>query len=383
MERIPRLLDDLDTLRRPGRVTVIHGPRQVGKTNLVQHYLSSQPGRSLAVTGDDVVVRNLLASQDATQILAWSAGYDTVFIDEAQRIPDVGWALKILIDARPDLNLIATGSASFALAGQIGEPLTGRQTTLTLFPISAAELGTHLNDHELKKSLDNLLVYGMYPEVRTATSQADQRDTILELTRSYLFKDILELDRVRSAKALVDLLTLVALQLGSLVSLNELAGQVGIDTKTVARYLSLFEQCHILTNLRGFSRNLRSEITRTSKWYFYDTGVRNAIITNFNPLAHRDDTGVLWENFVVMERRKALSYARRDGGSFFWRTHEQNEIDLIEERDGQLHAYEIKWNPQAKAKRPTQFLAAYPDAHYEVITPDTLMESFTPLGGSS
>ena len=373
MERIPRLLDNLDAIRRPGRVTVIHGPRQVGKTNLVQHYLATQPGRSLTVTGDDVVVRNLLSSQDATAIVGWVEGYDTVFIDEAQRIPEIGWALKILIDARPSLNLIASGSARFLLAGQIGEPLTGRQTNLLLYPISLDELSHRSNAHQLRQQLDNLMVYGMYPEVRTAPTENDQRATVLELTRSYLFKDILELDKIRSAKTLVDLLTLVALQLGNLVSCSELASQVGIDTKTVARYLGLFEQCHILYNLRGFSRNLRSEIAKTSKWYFYDTGVRNAVINNFNPPIRRDDVGALWENFVIIERRKALAYARRDGAAYFWRTYEQNEIDLIEDRDGQLFAYECKWNPKAKTKAPKQFLEAYPAAQYQVITPDMLI----------
>ena len=381
MERIPRLLDDLDAIRRPGRVTVIHGPRQVGKTNLVQHYLASRREPSLSVTGDDVFVRNLLASQDARRILEWAEGYETVFIDEAQRIPEVGWALKILIDARPDVNLIVTGSASFALAGQVGEPLTGRQTALMLFPVGLEELRNRLNAHEIRENLDDLVVYGMFPEVRNASTMTDRREIILELAHSYLFKDILELERVRSSKTLVDLLTLVAHQIGNLVSMNELASQVGVDAKTVARYLGLFEQCHILYNLRGFSRNLRSEITRKSMWYFFDTGVRNAIVHNFAPLDRRGDVGALWENFVVMERRKALAYARKGGSAHFWRTHERHEIDLVEERDGHLHAYECKWNPKARAKVPRQFSDAYPDASYEVITPETLLESLRRIEG--
>ena len=375
MERIPREFDDLDKLRRPGRVTVIHGPRQVGKTNLVEHYLASHPGRILRVTGDDIVVRNLLAGQDASAIMNWAAGYETVFIDEAQRIPEVGWALKILIDARPELNLIATGSASFELAGKVGEPLTGRQTPLMLYPVSVGELGCQYNAFELRQQFDNLIVYGMYPEVRTARSSADQHDIVVELTRSYLFKDILDLTNVRSPQVLMDLLSLIALQVGSLVSLSELAQQLRVDVKTVSRYLDLFEQCHILYNLRGFSRNLRSEIAKSSKWYFFDTGVRNAVINNFNPPDRRGDMGPLWENFVVMERRKALSYARQSCSSYFWRTYERNEIDLVEDRGGRLYAFECKWNPKAKVKSQTQFLTAYPDSHYEVITPDNLLEN--------
>ncbi|MDR1512755.1 MAG: ATP-binding protein [Propionibacteriaceae bacterium] len=371
MERIPRALDDLDALRRPGRVTVIHGPRQVGKTNLVQHYLAGRQERVLSVTGDDVVVRNLLAGQDAGAILGWAEGHSTVVIDEAQRIPDVGWALKILIDARPELNLIATGSASFVLAGQVGEPLTGRQTPLTLFPVATSELANRHNAHELRAQLDNFLVYGMYPEVRAATSDRDRRDIVLELTRSYLFKDILELERIKSSKRLVDLLTLVALQVGNLVSFSELGTQVGLDTKTVGRYLGLLEQCHVLFNLRGFSRNLRSEITKTSKWYFFDVGVRNALLNNFNPPGQRDDVGALWENFMVLERRKALAYAGRESPLYFWRTWEQQEVDLIEDRDGALHAHEFKWNPHAKVRRPARFLETYPDADFTVVTPAT------------
>jgi predicted AAA+ superfamily ATPase len=287
------------------------------------------------------------------------------------RLHEIDWALKILIDARPELNLIATGSASFVLAGQVGEPLTGRQTPLMLFPVATSELAGRHNAHELRAGLDNFLVYGMYPEVRAATSDRDRRDIVLEATRSYLFKDILELERIKSTQKLVDLHTLVALQVGNLVSLSELGAQVGLDTKTVARYLGLLEQCHALFNLRGFSRNLRSEITKTSKWYFFDVGVRNALLNNFNPPGQRDDIGALWENFMVLERRKALAYAGAESPLYFWRTWEQQEIDLLEDRDGTLHAYEFKWNPHAKVRRPARFLETYPDANFTVVTPET------------
>jgi len=376
MEWIPRVVD-LDERIKPGRATVIYGPRQVGKSSLVEHWLADHPGRTLRASGDDIVVRSLLSSQDSEQISRWASGYDVLFLDEAQRIPDVGWGLKILVDTRPDLTILVTGSASFALAGQVGEPLTGRQTPIALYPIAATELP--VNDYELSQALPNLLVYGLYPEVRTASSDSDRAEILKELMASYLVKDILELDRVKGAKVLVDLLTLVALQVGSLVSMGELASTLGIDVKTVARYLDLFEKGYVLLNLRGFSRNLRQEVNRTSKYYFYDTGVRNAVLGNFNPLTARSDVGVLWENFLVMERLKAREYARQNARLYFWRNWQQAEIDLIEDAGGNLQAYEFKWNPKRRAAAPKQFREAYPAAGYEVVSQSNWLD-FIRLG---
>jgi predicted AAA+ superfamily ATPase len=374
--------DDLSAVMRPKRATIIHGPRRVGKTTLVEQCLDRLGGRTLKVTGDDVRVRNLLAGQDRQAILDWAEGYDTVFVDEAQRIPGVGWALKTLVDARADLKLIATGSASFALANQLGEPLTGRQVPLTLFPLALSELRQVRNASEIRSGLGDLLVYGMYPEVRTAESQRDKELILSELVGSYLYKDILELERVKGAKVLADLLTLVALQIGAEVSLSELAGQVRLDVKTVARYLDLFEKCYILFNLRGLSRNLRNEVTRTSKYFFYDTGVRNAVLNDFHPLDSRQDKGALWENFMVMERIKALTYTGKAGRFYFWRTWDQAEVDLVEDRAGGLHAYEFKINPKMSrrsAKPPQAFARAYPDATYEVVTPDDFIDNLSQL----
>jgi len=369
---IPRTIN-LAERTHPKRATVIYGPRRVGKTSLVEHWLAGLDGRRvLRAVGDDILVRSLLSSQDASRIVAWTMGYDVLFLDEAQRIPEVGWALKILVDARPDLTIIATGSASFALAGQVGEPLTGRQTPLALYPISVSE--SPGNNFEIIEQLPGLLVYGMYPEVRTAGSDTERAETLRELTSSYLFKDILELERVKGAGLLLDLLTLIALQVGSLVSLSELASTLGIAVKTVARYLDLFEKSYVLFNLRGFSRNLREEVTRTSKYYFYDTGVRNAVLNNFNPLRARDDGGALWENFLVMERIKARSNQRKDARMFFWRTWQQAEIDLIEDVGGNLGAFEFKTNPLRRVRAPSQFVEAYPDATFQVVTPDNWLD---------
>lgn len=373
---IDRHYGDLARYMQKHRVTAIYGPRRIGKTTLVEKYLASETRPILRATGDNILARGILGSQDLDQIMGWTENYDVVFIDEAQQIPHVGMALKMLIDHRQDLTIIVTGSSSFELFGQLGEPLTGRQTPLMMFPLSVGELlDWHINEHELKQSLESYLLYGMYPESLLAESGAEKQAFLVELTSSYLYKDVLALDNVKSSRVIVDLLRLVALQIGSEVSLNELANNLGIDVKTVARYLDIFEKCFILYNLRGFSRNLRSEVTRTSKYYFYDNGVRNALINNFNPLALRDDVGVLWENFLVMERLKARTYGRIYAQDYFWRTWERKEIDLIEERAGQLHAYECKWSDRKKSTRPpAQFMSAYPKASFTVVTPANFLE---------
>lgn len=375
---IPRTYDNLASRMTNGRVTVLHGPRRIGKTTLVRNYLKTQDGPVLQVTGDDVFARNILSSQHLETILDWASGYQTLFIDEAQRIPHIGWALKLLIDHRPDLTIIATGSSSFSLMGQLGEPLTGRQVPLMMFPLSVEELShQYTNNFELKNSLESLLIYGSYPEVVTADSTEMKREKLYELVSSYLYKDILELDKIKNSKIMNDLLALIALQVGNEVSLNELSRTLEIDKNTIARYLDIFEKCFILYNLRGFSRNLRSEVTRTSKYYFYDNGVRNAIINNFNPLDRRNDVGALWENFLVMERLKHRTYAPIHARDYFWRTWEQKEIDLIEDRDGALYAYEFKWSERKKTTAPKQFIDTYPDAEFTVITPDNFLEFVT------
>jgi len=374
-QHIPRIYDDLTPLFQEGRVTVLYGPRRVGKTTLVRRYFASQKLRTLEAVGDDIVVRNLLSSQDRTAILAWVEGYDALFLDEAQRVPDVGWALKILIDARPNLKIIATGSASFELAGKMGEPLTGRQVPLQLYPIAIRELRTiPVNSHELTQNLADYLVYGMYPEVRTAKTNEQKQFVLQELVSSYLYKDILEVERVKSSKLLSDLLVLLAFQVGNEVSLNELAGQLGIDVKTVARYIDLFEKNFVLYNLRGFSRNLRNEITSKSKYYFYDTGVRNAIIGNLNPLTLRNDVGALWENFMVIERLKTRAYTSVLARDYFWRTWEQKEIDLIEDRGGKIHAYEFKWSPKKTATMPALFSETYPGSDFQAINQQNFLD---------
>lgn len=366
--KIPRIYGDLNSYLKPNKVLIIYGPRQVGKTTLLQDFLSIYNAKYKLDSGDNIKVRNILDSENFGVLKEYAAGYNLIAIDEAQRIPHIGQALKILVDQVPGIQIITTGSSSFELAGQVGEPLTGRKTSLTLFPISCLELLQMHNAHEVKEMLDQLLIYGGYPEVITTSNGKEKAKLLEEITHSYLLKDILELEKIKYAKSLLDLLRLLAFQCGSEVSIAELARQLAIDQKTVARYLDLFEKSFVIFNVRGFSRNLRKEITKKSKFYFFDNGVRNAIISNFNPLEHRNDIGLLWENFLFIERMKKRAYQDIFANIYFWRTWDQKEIDLIEERNGKLFGYEFTWQAAHKKTAPRDFIDAYPGARYEVIT---------------
>jgi len=298
-------------------------------------------------------------------------------IDEAQRIPNIGLNLKIIVDNIPGIHVVATGSSSFELTGQTGEPLTGRKKTLILYPVSMLELKKNTSSFDLKRFLPERLVFGSYPQIITSKFQEEKSAILNELINSYLLKDILELEKVKGSKILLDLLRMIAFQVGSEVSLTELGREIGIDTKTVARYLDLFEKSFILYNLRGFSRNLRSEINRKSKYYFYDNGVRNAVISNFNPVEKRNDTGALWENFMVAERLKKQSYGQIFANNYFWRTWEQKEIDWVEEREGRLIASEFKWNQRKNHKVPALFRTTYPESTVNIITPENFTDFVT------
>jgi len=371
--KISRIYQNLDKFLKPGRVLVIFGPRQVGKTTLLKDFLPTCFLKYRMDSGEDLRVQEVFNSSDFRIINDYAKGYELVVIDEAQKIPNIGQGLKILVDQAPKIKVIATGSSSFELSGQVGEPLTGRKITLTLFPIAQSEFALTQNPFELKNKLGDYLVFGSYPEVATRRSKEEKKRILNELTGSYLLKDVLELEKVKSSKILLDLLRLLAFQVGSEVSLSELAGQLGIDAKTVARYLDLFEKAFVLYNLRGFSRNLRKEITKKSKYFFYDNGVRNAIIANFNPLEIRNDVGQLWENFVIMERIKKQHYKKIYANNYFWRTWGQQEIDFVEERDGKLFGYECKWQTKS-VKKPADWSSNYPEAKFEVINKDNYLD---------
>ncbi len=265
--------------------------------------------------------------------------------------------------------MIATGSASFELTRQVGEPLTGRKKTCLLYPIAQKELLQNFNRHELNEKLNTFLLYGSYPEVVMEPSLSKKEDLLNELVDSYLLKDVLALEKVKNPRTLLDLLKLLAFQVGQQVSLNELARQLHIDVKTAGRYLHLLEKSYVLIRSSGFSRNLRKEITSMHRYYFTDNGIRNAVISNFNPLDQRNDIGALWENFMVVERQKFLTYSGQRIPLYFWRTYSQQEIDWVEERDGQLFGYECKWSPRKQPKAPREWKNNYPDAEFRVVTP--------------
>lgn len=367
MNTIPRFHHDLLPYLKPNKVLVIFGPRQIGKTTLLKQFLTQSSLKYKFDTGDNIHTQHFLGSEDIERLKEYAQGYDLIAIDEAQKIPQIGQALKILVDHVPNIKIIATGSSSFDLAGQIGEPLTGRKNTLTLYPIAQIELRNLYNTHELKEKLPEWLVFGGYPEVITTRGKKEKEKMLEEIVQSYLLKDILELDRVKSSKILLDLLRLLAFQVGNEVSLSELAQHCGIDYKTVARYLDLFEKSFVIYNLRAFSNNARKEIATKSKYYFYDNGIRNAVISNFNTITVRNDIGALWENFIFMERLKRRSYRTMFANSYFWRTYNHKEVDLVEERGGKLHGYEFKWS-SAKTKKLKEWREAYPNASLEIIT---------------
>lgn len=372
---LPRFYDNLSSYLKPNKVLFIFGSRQAGKTTLLKKFLSENKDkfRYKLDSGDDINLHAVLGSSDFKKIIEYAKGYDLIAIDEAQRIKGIGQGLKIMVDQVPNLKAIVTGSSSFELAGQIGEPLTGRKITLALYPLSQIEMGNIYNDYELKSRLDDYLIYGAYPEVLTNEFINDKKRILEELVGSYLLKDILELEKVKSSKLLLDLLRLLAFQIGSEVSLSELGKQLGIEGKTVARYLDLFEKSFVIINIRGFSRNLRKEITKKSKYYFLDNGIRNAIIANFNPLEIRDDIGKLWENFLVVERIKKQSYHQIYSNNYFWRTWNQKEIDWVEERDGKLFGYEFKWKSKP-LKAAAAWTENYPDASLEIIDKENYLE---------
>lgn len=372
---IPRNFDfRFDEKVKEGKIVVIYGPRRAGKTSFIENLLSTQSSKIYKGTGDDIELRKVLSSENKSLILSSFVGYDTLFIDEAQRIPSIGWGLKLLIDQNPKLQIIVTGSSSFELSGEISEPLTGRAWTFLLPPISVKELSEWEGNMKVRERISELLIFGSYPEVINAEGFDRKKDYLTELKNAYLFKDILELENIRNSSKLIDLLKLLAFQIGAEVSLNELSNSLGIAKQTVEKYLDLLEKTFVIYKLRGFSKNLRKEVTKTARYIFVDNGIRNTVIHNFNLPDTRNDLGGLWENFCLSERLKKQRRDAINANNYFWRTYDQQEIDLIEERDGSLFAFEFKWNPKKKTKQPAGFKKAYPNASYTVVSPDNFFD---------
>jgi len=368
-----RIYGDLRKLLKKGKVVVLYGPRRVGKTTLVDTFIKNTHLKCKFVSGDNIETKNALSSQSSETIGKYIEGYELIAIDEAQRIPNVGLGLKILVDNFPDVFVITTGSASLDLSYKVGEPLVGRMYTYRLYPLWIGELMEGGNAYELSEGKEERMIYGSYPEVLTANTDGERIQILEENVSSHLFKEIIEIEHIGNTKLLLDLLKLVAFQVGNEVSLTELGNMLGIDKKTVQRYLTLFEQSFILYNLRGYSRNLRKEVTKKSKYYFWDNGIRNAIIKNFNNINTRSDGGALWENYLVAERLKKQEYQRIYSSNYFWRTWDGQEIDWVEERGGKLFGFEFKWNTK-EAKAPTQWTSTYSHASFEVINKDTFLE---------
>lgn len=372
---IARFYDDLNPFLKTNQALIIYGPRRVGKTTLLENFIKNTTLKYKLDSGDNIRIQDLLGSQDFTRILEYAQGYELIVLDEAQYIPNIGMGIKILVDQVPNLKVIATGSSSFDLSNQIGEPLTGRKTTLTLYPIAQLELLLEHNSHESKEKLEEYLVFGSYPQVITAKTKEEKMRILEELVNSYIFKDILALQQIKGSKTLLDLLKLLAFQVGNEVSLNELSTNLAIDVKTVGRYLGLLEKAFVIFRLSAFSRNLRSEVRSKSKYFFFDNGIRNAVISQFNGFDSRNDIGGLWENFLMIERMKKRSYKHIHGYSYFWRTYEQREIDLIEEREGKLFPYEFKWSTKNEILPPKDWMNSYPQSEkFSVITPHNYLE---------
>lgn len=359
----------------PGKVVVVLGARRTGKTVLLKKISEEVKEPFLFLNGEDLNTIILMARRTVNNYKALLGNTKFLFIDEAQKIPDIGLKLKLMVDEISDIKIIVTGSATFDILGNIGEPLTGRKTTLKLFPLSEKELFGLEPPKGQKDNLLQRLVYGNYPEIYLLKNENENEKGLYlkELINSYLVKDILSINNVKNSGKIINLLRLLAFRIGSEVSLNELASQVHISRNTVEKYLDLLTKVFVLFKLDGFRRNLRKEISKSSKWYFYDNGIRNALIANFNGLSLRNDLGLLWENYIISERMKYQEYNRMIVNNYFWRTYDQQEINLIEEREGKLFAYEMKWNI-VSSKAPAAWKKTYPDSEYKVISQQNYLD---------
>ncbi|KKU95365.1 MAG: AAA ATPase [Candidatus Gottesmanbacteria bacterium GW2011_GWA1_48_13] len=372
---LPRALTTIITekLQTSPKGIILYGPRQAGKTTLITEIIRKLNVRTLTVNGDQSKYVDVLASRDGDRLKSLVTGYDLLFVDEAQRIPEIGINLKIILDTIPTVKVVATGSSSLDLASKISEPLTGRVWTYRLYPISMLELSGVYNRFELNTRLEERLVYGSYPEIFSHVGDTEKREYLQNLIDAYLYKDLLELGGIRNSAKIRDLLKLIAFQVGSLVSISELGNALEMGKDTVNRYIDLLEKSFVIFRMPGLSRNLRKEITKMGKIYFYDLGVRNMLIDNLKPLKDRNDT----ENFLIVERMKRLAYTQEYASTYFWRTHTGAELDYVEETGGKLYGFDFKYGSKP-VKSPTGWRAAYPDASFTCINRDTYLPFVLP-----
>lgn len=366
---IERLLKNLIEKRLyRNKAIIVIGPRQVGKTTLLKMLVSDTKNKVLEWNCDEPDVRRKLTEPTSTELKAEIGDADLILIDEAQRVKNIGITIKLLIDNYPEKQVIATGSSAIEMSNSINEPLTGRKYEYVMYPFSCEELFNEFGVQEERRMLERRLIYGSYPEV--VNNSGEERETLTELVGSYLYKDIFSFQDVRKPEIIEQLLQALALQIGSEVSYNELGRLLGLNTATVQRYIDLLEKSYVVFHLRSFSRNVRSELKKSRKIYFYDNGVRNALIGDYKPLALRNDTGALWENYIIAERLKHNAYNTFYGKSYFWRTQQQQEIDYIEDIDGVLHTYEFKWSESKHPRLTDTFAKAYPDHTFTVVSPE-------------
>jgi len=354
------------------KIIVIVGPRQVGKTTLLRLIADSIDKRKLFLNCDEPDIRRKLDLPTSAQLKALIGDAELVFIDEAQRVRDIGITLKLLIDSLPEKQIVVTGSSALELSNSINEPLTGRKFEYRLFPFSFGELSKERGILEESRLLEHRMIYGMYPDV--VNNQGNEREILTNLASSYLYKDIFEFQDIRKPEIIEKLLQALALQIGNEISFNELSQLLGVDSATVQRYIDLLEKSYIVFHLRSYSRNVRNELKKSRKIYFYDNGIRNALISNLNPIAIRNDAGALWENFLLSERMKCNQYSQNYANCYFWRTTQQQEIDYIEDNNDLLSCFEFKWSPTKKAYFSATFSSNYPNSSFKVINPENFFE---------
>lgn len=358
-------------------VVCLFGARRTGKTFLLKSLLKKLENKKiLNLHGQNMRVREVFSSQRVETIQKYTAGYDTVFIDEAQYVPNVGLNLKLAVDTLPKVSFLVTGSSSFDLKNKLGEPLVGRSTFLKLHPLSQLELSKNEDSLETEANLETRLIYGGYPQVILSETDNQRRKILENLRDGYLLKDVLTLENIKDSVFVFNLLRLIAFQIGHDISYLELAQNLNVHPDTVRRYLQLLEKIFIIFPRQGYRRNLRKEYTKTPRYYFWDNGIRNALISNFNLLNSRDDFGALWENYCIAERTKRNDYKNVFTNYFYWRTYDQKEIDLVEEREGKLFGYEMKWG-HVRVKKPNEFLKTYSGSHYEIITKENYLDFIT------
>ena len=369
MENIKRILQqEIEQRIRPSKVALIFGARRVGKTVLLREILSNYSGRTLLLNGESLDTMKMLEERTITNYRQLFEGIDLLAIDEAQHIREIGLKLKLIVDEVPGIAVIATGSSSFDLQNQAGEPLVGRSAQFLLTPLSIREIASKFSGFEIKINIDNHLVYGLYPELLSLPNLREKQEYLEDMVNAYLLKDILAIDGVKNASKLHNLLKLIAYQIGSEVSLDEIGKDLSISRNSVARYLDLLQKAFVVFPLGGYSSNLRKEVTKSSKWYFYDNGIRNALLNDFKTFKERSDQerGALWENFIIGERLKRIKNNRLRTNQYFWRTYDKQEIDLIEEDNQLIKGFEMKAGSKV-AKAPMAFARNYPNATVETV----------------